>query len=188
SAPWQWGTGLVPSAPRAPGAEASGEDDEAQKSEKELQDFLSSAPLPGEAWGDEEQEEHAKAVEDAQLSKPNKELEAFLNGAPMPGASWDEDDMEVEAPVQEEPEAVQASKPQARPGEDWMDMDEPKSMRFPAPKRPAPKMEAPVASLSEILGEADDEEQEGEGVLLEPASKAPRIASLLASLPAPKGS
>ncbi|CAE7824167.1 unnamed protein product [Symbiodinium microadriaticum] len=187
SAPWQWGTGLVSSAPTA---EAAAEDEEMEP-KKELEAFLQSAPLPGETW--EEEEEPAQAgEEEAPLRKPNKQLEAFLNGAAMPGSD-DEDDTELfkahefQGEPTPTPEPFAASKPRARPGEDWLDMDEAESTRFPAPKRPAPKMEGhigPVASLSEILGEAD--EAEDEGVLLEPAAKAPRIASLLASLPAPK--
>ncbi|OLP97385.1 putative exonuclease domain-containing protein [Symbiodinium microadriaticum] len=175
SAPWQWGTGLVSSAPTA---EAAAEDEEMEP-KKELEAFLQSAPLPGETW--EEEEEPAQAgEEEAPLRKPNKQLEAFLNGAAMPGSD-DEDDTELfkahefQGEPTPTPEPFAASKPRARPGEDWLDMDEAESTRFPAPKRPAPKMEGhigPVASLSEILGEAD--EAEDEGVLLEPAAKAPR--------------
>lgn len=188
SAPWQWGTGLVSSAPTA---EAAAEDEEMEP-KKELEAFLQSAPLPGETWEEEEEEPAQAGEEEAPLRKPNKQLEAFLNGAAMPGSD-DEEDTELfkahepQGEPTPTPEPFAASKPRARPGEDWLDMDEAESTRFPAPKRPAPKMEGhigPVASLSEILGEAD--EAEDEGVLLEPAAKAPRIASLLASLPAPK--
>ncbi|CAE7825554.1 unnamed protein product, partial [Symbiodinium necroappetens] len=120
-------------------------EDEEMEPKKELEAFLQSAPLPGETW--EEEEEPAQAgEEEAPLRKPNKQLEAFLNGAAMPGSD-DEEDTELfkAQEVQEEPtptpEPFAASKPRARPGEDWLDMDEAESTRFPAPKRPAPKME-----------------------------------------------
>jgi len=111
--------------------------------------------------------------------KPNQDLEDFLNGAPIPGSSWGDDE---EPDKDEQPEPDPLAAPRARPGEDWtafMDMnfegeDEETGER---------SLKRPADTEGEVPGE-------GDGETPEPVLKAPRVtmASLLATLPAPKAS
>lgn len=111
--------------------------------------------------------------------KPNEELENFLNGAPMPlTSSWGDEDEEKDQDEQPDPDPLAA--PKARPGEDWMAMEENDDFGQDeeSGEQQAPSLKrAAEADLSEALeGEAE----------AEPVLKAPRMASLLATLPAPK--
>lgn len=109
--------------------------------------------------------------------KPNRELEEFLNGAPIPGTSWGEEENDELEKEQEQPEPDPLAEPRARPGEDWTSFMD---MSFDG------EDEETGEQVNRSLKRPDAPEAEGDDQEPGPVFKSPRIASLLATLPAPK--